>query len=91
MHKNRSKVFVDDRIRGFTVDVVTATRDPHLYKCEDVIDYIDNGASVRASINLIKLSKAQALLDGRDYVSPHDIGVKTLAKDVLRHRIALSL
>ena len=82
------KVFVDDRIRGYTVDIVTATRDPNAYQCSALSNLIDNGASVRASINLIKLSKAQALLDGRDYVSPHDI--KTLAKDVLRHRIALS-
>ena len=82
------KVFVDDRIRGYTVDIVTATRRPQDYQCGALVNLIDNGASVRASINLIKLSKAQALLDGRDYVSPHDI--KTLAKDVLRHRIALS-
>lgn len=82
------KVFVDDRIRGYTVDIVTATRNPGAYQCSDLVGMIENGASVRASINLIKLSKAQALLDGRDYVSPHDI--KTLAKDVLRHRIALS-
>ena len=82
------KLFVDDRIRGYTVDIVTATRNPAAYQCAELTNLIDNGASVRASINLIKLSKAQALLDGRDYVSPHDI--KTLAKDVLRHRIALS-
>jgi MoxR-like ATPase len=82
------KVFVDDRIRGYTVDIVMATRNPAAYQCAELNSLIDNGASVRASINLIKLSKAQALLDGRDYVSPHDI--KTLAKDVLRHRIALS-
>lgn len=82
------KVFVDDRIRGYTVDVVMATRDPSAFQCAELSNLIDNGASVRASINLIKLSKAQALLDGRDYVSPHDI--KTLAKDVLRHRVALS-
>lgn len=86
--KAAQKVFVDDRIRGYTVDIVTATRNPSAYQCAELSNLIDNGASVRASINLIKLSKAQALLDGRDYVSPHDI--KTLAKDVLRHRIALS-
>ena len=86
--KAAQKVFVDDRIRGYTVDIVTATRNPSAYQCAELSHLIDNGASVRASINLIKLSKAQALLDGRDYVSPHDI--KTLAKDVLRHRIALS-
>ena len=86
--KAAQKVFVDDRIRGYTVDIVTASRNPSAYQCSELSNLIDNGASVRASINLIKLSKAQALLDGRDYVSPHDI--KTLAKDVLRHRIALS-
>lgn len=82
------KVFVDDRIRGYTVDVVNATRYPHEHRCADIVNFLDAGASVRASINLIKLAKAQALLDGRDYVSPHD--VKILSKDVLRHRISLS-
>jgi MoxR-like ATPase len=82
------KVFVDDRIRGYTVDVVNATRHPNDHRCGDIANFLDAGASVRASINLIKLAKAQALLDGRDYVSPHD--VKVLAKEVLRHRIALS-
>ena len=82
------KVFVDDRIRGYTVDVVNATRHPNEHRCGDIANFLDAGASVRASINLIKLAKAQALLDGRDYVSPHD--VKVLAKEVLRHRIALS-
>lgn len=82
------KVFVDDRIRGYTVDVVNATRYPNEHRCGDIANFLDAGASVRASINLIKLAKAQALLDGRDYVSPHD--VKVLTKEVLRHRIALS-
>lgn len=82
------KVFVDDRIRGYTVDVVNATRYPNEHRCSDIANFLDAGASVRASINLIKLAKAQALLDGRDYVSPHD--VKVLTKEVLRHRIALS-
>jgi MoxR-like ATPase len=49
---------------------------------------IDNGASPRASIALVKVAKAQALLTGRDYISPHD--VKTIAHDVLRHRILVS-
>lgn len=49
---------------------------------------IDVGASPRASINLMKAAKAHALLQGRGYVTPHD--VKTLAPDVLRHRVMLS-
>jgi MoxR-like ATPase len=49
---------------------------------------IDNGASVRASINLIKVAKANALLSGRDYISPHDI--KSIAHDVLRHRVLIT-
>jgi len=49
---------------------------------------IDNGGSPRASISLVKAAKAHALLEGRAYVSPHD--VKTLAPDVLRHRIQIS-
>ncbi len=49
---------------------------------------IENGASLRASINLIKLAKAHALLAGRSYVSPQD--VKSIAHDVLRHRVLVT-
>jgi MoxR-like ATPase len=82
------KVVVDDRIKGYTVDIVTATRDPKNNRCADLEKFIEAGASPRASINLIKLAKAKALLDGRTYVSPHDI--KMMATPVLRHRILLS-
>ena len=81
-------VFVDDRIRGYTVDLVNATRFPAKNNCGDLEKFIENGASVRASINLIKVAKAQSLLQGRTFVSPHDI--KTLSHEVLRHRISLS-
>ena len=82
------KVVVDDRIKGYTVDIVTATRDPRNNRCADLEKFLEAGASPRASINLIKLAKAKALLDGRNYVSPHDI--KMMATPVLRHRIMLS-
>ena len=82
------KIIVDDRIKRYTVDVVNATRYPAVAGCPEAELYLENGASVRASINLIKVAKARALLEGRTYVSPHDI--KTLAPDVLRHRIQLS-
>jgi len=83
-----SKIFVDDRIKGYTVDVVSATRNPQDYRCEDLVKFIEHGASVRASISLIKVAKARAFIEGRTYVSPHDI--KSMAHDVLRHRILLS-
>ena len=82
------EIFVDDRIKGYTVDLVNATRNPTTAGCPSLEPLIENGASVRASLNLIKVSKARALLEGRTYVSPHDI--KSVAHDILRHRILLT-
>ncbi len=85
------QVFVDDKVKRYVVDLVAATRDPKaagqpgLARLESLIE---NGASVRASINLVKVAKAHAFLAGRDYTSPHD--VKTIAHDVLRHRVLIS-
>jgi MoxR-like ATPase len=82
------QVFVDDKVKRYAVDLVCATRDPKASNLANLAPLIDNGASVRASIALIKVAKAQALLSGRSYISPHD--VKTIAHDVLRHRILVS-
>jgi len=82
------QVFVDDKVKRYAVDLVGATRDPRAAGLASLAPLIDNGASVRASIALIKVAKAQALLSGRSYISPHD--VKTIAHDVLRHRILVS-
>ena len=82
------QVFVDDKVKRYAVDLVAATRDPKANGLTALAPLIDNGASVRASISLIKVAKAQALLSGRSYISPHD--VKTIAHDVLRHRILVS-
>jgi MoxR-like ATPase len=82
------QVFVDDKVKRYAVDVVAATRDPRGNGLPQLAPLIDNGASVRASISLIKVAKAQALLSGRSYISPHD--VKTIAHDVLRHRVLVS-
>jgi len=82
------QVFVDDKVKRYAVDLVAATRDPKANGLPQLAPLIDNGASVRASIALIKVAKAQALLAGRTYISPHD--VKTIAHDVLRHRILAS-
>ncbi len=82
------QVFVDDKVKRYAVDLVTATRDPKAAGFPSLAALIDNGASVRGSLALVRVAKAQALLSGRDYVSPHD--VKSIAHDVLRHRVLVS-
>ncbi|MBK7076690.1 MAG: MoxR family ATPase [Myxococcales bacterium] len=79
------QVFVDDKVKRYAVELVAATRDPKGAGLPQLATLLDNGASVRGSIALIKVAKAAALLGGRTYVSPHD--VKSIAVDVLRHRI----
>ena len=79
------QVFVDDKVKRYAVDLVAATRDPKSAGMNNLAALIDNGASVRGSIALIKVAKAAAVLGGRSYVSPHD--VKSVAVDVLRHRV----
>ncbi len=80
-------VRVADAIKGYIVDLVRATRDPERYGL-DISPYIELGASPRASLALVAASRGHALLSDRDYVTPHD--VKSLARDVLRHRLVVS-
>jgi MoxR-like ATPase len=82
------QVFVDDKVKRYAVELVAATRDPAASNLPQLANLIENGASVRASINLIKLAKVNALLAGRTYISPHD--VKSIAHDVLRHRVLIT-
>ncbi len=86
--KAADSVFIDDKIRAYVVDLVNATRNPAEYGMPALANLIEMGSSTRGSINLVKAAKAHALLNGRTYLSPHDI--KTIAPDVLRHRIALT-
>ena len=81
-------VFIDPKISTYVVDIVNATRFPENYNLKQIKPFVDMGASTRASINLVRAAKAHAVLNGRTYLSPHDI--KTIAPDVLRHRISLS-
>jgi MoxR-like ATPase len=83
-----SQVFVDDKVKRYVVALVQATRDPRAAGLGDLATLLDNGASPRASIDIVRAAKARALLQGRDYVTPHD--VKSLAPAALRHRVALS-
>ncbi len=80
-------IYLDDRIKEYIVDLVYATRDPAGANL-DLKDYIETGASPRATINLKVAARALAYLKGRGYVIPDDI--KNCAQDVLRHRIRIS-
>ncbi|MGH2725618.1 MAG: AAA family ATPase [Actinomycetota bacterium] len=78
-------VFVDHRIREYAVTLVTATRRPQDFGVGEVGPYIEYGASPRGSINLVLASRSLAVIHGRDYVLPSDVGA--LIGDVLRHRV----
>lgn len=80
-------VYVDDKIKDYILNIVFATRDPASFKL-DIQPYIRYGASPRATLNLTLAARAHAFLQGRGYVTPQD--VKSIAPDVLRHRVIIS-
>jgi len=82
------QLFVDEKARNYIVDIVQATRTPAQAGVDDLEGLIDHGASPRASIALMKASKAHAFIQGRSYITPHDI--QSTVRDVLGHRIAVS-
>jgi MoxR-like ATPase len=81
------EIYMDEKIEDYIVNLVEASRNPEVYKL-DIGQYIRYGASPRASIFLAIASKANALIEGRGYVTPQD--VKTIAFNVLRHRVILT-
>ncbi|MBC6399445.1 MAG: MoxR family ATPase [Ekhidna sp.] len=83
-----NQVSVSEWIERYIVELVFATRNPTAYKLNDEAQYIQFGASPRASINLNLAAKAMAFFNRRDYVLPED--VKEIADDVLNHRILLN-
>ncbi len=83
-----SEVYVDEKIEKYILDIVFATRNPKDYNLNDLVDLIQYGASPRASINLALGARAMAFIKRRGYVIPED--VRSLAFDVLRHRIAVT-
>lgn len=83
-----NQVAISESLERYIVELVFATRNPKDYKLVEEAQYIQFGASPRASINLNLAAKAVAFFDGRDYVLPEDI--KEIADDVLNHRILLN-
>jgi MoxR-like ATPase len=83
-----NRLYVDERIEGYIVDLIMATRDPAQHGLRDESALIAFGASPRATIALNRAARTHAFLDGRAYVTPED--VRSLAPDVLRHRLAIT-
>ena len=85
IRRRTREVYVDDKIKEYVVRIGRATRDPSLCGRPQLKQYIMVGASPRSYQHLLALSRANAFLSGRDYVTPAD--VKRLAPDVLQHRL----
>jgi MoxR-like ATPase len=82
------KIYVDDKIKNYVLDLVIATREPERNGLKKIKDYIRCGASPRATIFMIQAAKAYAFINGRGYVTPEDI--KSVGFNVMRHRILLT-
>lgn len=82
-----SRVYMDDKIKDYIVDLVIATREPERYGL-NIKELVEYGASPRATISLAMASKAYAFIKRRGYVTPAD--VKAVGSDILRHRIILT-
>ena len=81
------KVYIDESIKRYIVNIIYATRNPYKLIPSNLAKYVVLGSRPRGSISLMEVSKAVALVSGRTYVTPDD--VKALIHSVLRHRISL--
>ncbi len=82
------KIYVDDRLIQYILDIIFATRDQSKFGLSNITPFIASGASPRASIAILHASKAYAFLQGRHFVIPEDI--KAVSTPILRHRIILT-
>jgi MoxR-like ATPase len=83
-----TRIYVDEKVKDYILSLVFATREPLKYGLKDLPDFIQYGASPRATIALTQAAKAHAFLRHRGFVTPED--VKAIGMDVLRHRISLT-
>ena len=81
------EIYIDEKIKDYIVDIVCATREPEKYGIE-MANFINYGASPRATIYLAVAARAHAFIQQRGYVTPQD--VKSIGPDVLRHRVIVS-
>lgn len=87
MQQKVDAIHIDDKVIDYIVEIVLSTREPERLKKRKLENAIQWGASPRATLWLLRCAKTYALIEGRNFATPHD--VKTIAKDVLRHRIIL--
>jgi MoxR-like ATPase len=88
LQRRTDQVFVHNALVDYTVRLVLATRTPAQHGMPDVAQLIQYGASPRASLGIVRATRALALLRGRDYALPQDL--QDIAPDILRHRLVLS-
>ena len=86
--KSAKQVYMDEKIEKYILDIIFATRTPEKYRLDKLKSFISFGASPRGSINLAITAKVYAFIKRRGYVIPED--VRTMALDVLRHRIGIT-
>jgi MoxR-like ATPase len=82
------QIYIDDKIKDYIINLIFATRDPARAGLKDLADFIEYGASPRASIFLSLAARAHAFLRHRGFVTPED--VKAVGFDVLRHRVSIT-
>ena len=83
-----NEIYIDEKLKDYILNIIFATRQPEDYNLKELKSLITYGVSPRASIYMVVASKALAFLNHRGYVIPDDI--KSVAYDILRHRIILS-
>lgn len=83
-----AQVYVDQKVIDYIIHLVFATRNPRLFNLNNLANYIQHGASPRATLNLYRAAQVHAFMDKRQYVTPDD--VKKVALPILRHRLILS-
>ncbi|MBQ2981902.1 MAG: AAA family ATPase [Lachnospiraceae bacterium] len=88
LQKLVKRVYMDDSIKKYIISIINSTRYPGNFIAPELAQYVTMGASTRGAIALMEVSKARAIMCGRNYVTPDD--VKALIYSVLRHRIALN-
>jgi MoxR-like ATPase len=81
------EIYIDDKIKDYILSIIFATREPEKYNVQ-IREFVRYGASPRATINLAMGARAHAFMQGRGYVTPQD--VKSIAPDILRHRLIVS-
>ncbi|WP_428982938.1 AAA family ATPase [Phytohabitans maris] len=88
LQRKADQVFVHNALVDYSVRLVLATRTPAEHGIPDIAPLIQYGASPRASLGIVRATRALALMRGRDYALPQD--VQDVAPDILRHRLVLS-